>query len=290
MCSSQNRTIWFLFSIDIFAPRIIEETIVQVLENGFFASELINPPDPYAMVFLPISKANQIISVIVIGHSYSKRLPKYILNIYLALGGLIGTTIEKLSMIQELRKQHSKLKENDRFLTNIFSSIKDGICVIDTDYNIIRVNPTMKKWYSFMEPLSGKKCYQVFLNLTERCKVCRLDELIKTNKPFVKVIPRKGNRGEILGILEIYTFPLHDQETGKSTGAIEYLRDITERRKAEQQLKESEEKVKTLNDIFLEFTDDPLKNIQLLVDAAGKLLMSDCAWYNKIIKVNGKKK
>ncbi len=267
----------------------IEETIVQVMESGIFAAELINPPDPYAMVFLPISKANQIISVIVIGHKYSERLPKYLLNIYLALGGLIGTTIEKLTMIQELRKQHSKLKENDRFLTNIFSSIKDGICVIDTDYNIIRVNPTMKKWYSFMEPLSGKKCYQVYLNKTEQCKNCRLDELFKTKKPFVKVIPRKGNRGEILGILEIYTFPLYDQETGKSTGAIEYLRDITDRRKAEQQLKESEEKVKTLNDIFLEFTDDPFKNIQLLVDAAGKLLMSDCAGYNKIIDVNGKK-
>jgi PAS domain S-box-containing protein len=268
----------------------IEETTIQVLESGFFGSELINPPDPYAMVFLPISKANQIISVIVIGHRYSERLPKYLLNIYLALGGLIGTTIEKLTMIQELRTQHSKLKENDRFLTNIFTSIKDGICVIDKDYSIIRVNPTMKNWYSYMEPLLGKKCYQVFMNRTEQCKVCRLDELFKTNKPFQKIIPRKGNRGENLGILEVYTFPLHDLETGKSTGAIEYIRDITERRKAEQQLKESEAKVKTLNDIYLEFTDDPLKNIQLLVDAAGKLLMSDCAGYNKIINVNGKKK
>ena len=117
------------FSNNLFSKKVLEkigEITVQVQESGFFASELVNPPDPYAMVFLPISKANQIISVIVIGHTYSERLPKYLLNIYLALGGIIGTTIEKLTMIQELRKQHSKLKENDRFLTNIFSSVKDG--------------------------------------------------------------------------------------------------------------------------------------------------------------------
>ncbi len=64
-----------------------------------------------------------------------------------------------------------------------------------------------------------------------------LDELFETNEPFEKIIPRKGEHGEILGILDIYTFPLHDQETGKSTGAIEYVRDITERKKVEKRLK-----------------------------------------------------
>ena len=85
--------------------------IGQTMKSGFFASELINTPEPYAMAFLPISRANKTIYVIVIGHQYSERLPKYLLNIYLALAGFIGTTIEKLTMIQELRFQHFKLEE-----------------------------------------------------------------------------------------------------------------------------------------------------------------------------------
>ncbi len=102
------------FSNNRFSIEALKKTggiIGQTLKSGFFASELINTPEPYAMAFLTISKANKTIYVIVIGHQYSETLPKYLLNIYLALAGFIGTTIEKLTMIQELRIQHFKLEE-----------------------------------------------------------------------------------------------------------------------------------------------------------------------------------
>jgi len=102
------------FSNNRFSIEALKKTggiIGQTMKSGFFASELINTPEPYAMAFLPISKANKTIYVIVIGHQYSETLPKYLLNIYLALAGFIGTTIEKLTMIQELKIQHFNLEE-----------------------------------------------------------------------------------------------------------------------------------------------------------------------------------
>ena len=58
--------------------------IEQTLKSGFFASELINTPEPYAMAFLPILKGNKTIFVIVIGHQYLSFLKlekvKYLLN------------------------------------------------------------------------------------------------------------------------------------------------------------------------------------------------------------------
>jgi len=90
---------------------IFKNTIAQILENGFIALESINTPDPYALTFLPISKANQIMGVMIIGHKRSEPLQKNLLNIYLALAGLIGTTIERLSMVEELRNHHSQLEE-----------------------------------------------------------------------------------------------------------------------------------------------------------------------------------
>ncbi len=46
------------------------------------------------------------------------------------------------------RKQTEEaLLEGERFLSIIFSSILDGISVIDLDFNIAQVNSTMEKWY-----------------------------------------------------------------------------------------------------------------------------------------------
>ncbi|KKM06248.1 hypothetical protein LCGC14_1745890, partial [marine sediment metagenome] len=63
--------------------------------------------------------------------------------------------------------------------------------------------------------------------------------------------------------------------------------DITERKKIEQELKESEENLKTINKAFLKFKDDPLANLQILVDTAGNLLRADSAMYNRLISPNG---
>jgi len=39
------------------------------------------------------------------------------------------------------------LQEGERLLASIFSSIQDGISILDNDLNIIRVNRAMEKWY-----------------------------------------------------------------------------------------------------------------------------------------------
>lgn len=39
---------------------------------------------------------------------------------------------------------------------------------------------------------------------------------------------------------------------------------------------------------FLKFTEDPIINLQILVDTAGTLLNADCAMYNTIISSNSK--
>jgi len=58
------------------------------------------------------------------------------------------------------RKQSEEaLQEGESFLSSIFASILDGISVIDLNFTIVQVNPTMEKWYKHALPLVGEKCY-----------------------------------------------------------------------------------------------------------------------------------
>ncbi len=156
--------------------------------------------------------------------------------------GLINYNGREASMgilenITEKKKSEEKLRENERFLANIFESIQDGIGIMDRDLNILMVNPTAKKWYPHAEIFAGKKCYEAFHNRSERCDGCPSWRTLQTGKPAYAIVSKSGARGEDIGWLEIYSFPLIDSATGEMSGAIEYVRDITERKRTEESLK-----------------------------------------------------
>ena len=164
-----------------------------------------------------------------------------------------------LSIVRDIteRKQiEEKIREREKLLSNTFSSIQDGICVIDKTYSIIRANPTIEKLYPHIKPILKKKCYDVFFNRLQPCENCFIQKLKKTREPYSKIIKRKDLDGKIISMLNIYTFPLLDHDTAEVEGVIEYIRDITEQYSAQVQLKESEEKtrniINNISDVLME--------------------------------------
>ena len=55
------------------------------------------------------------------------------------------------------------------------------------------------------------------------------------------------------------------------------------------ELKESDIKLKRLNEVFQRFGENPLINIQILVETVGELLEGDCAFYNKLLELDNKR-
>lgn len=141
--------------------------------------------------------------------------------------------------ISDLKRVQQALKENEHFLSSVFASIQDGISILDTDFNVVRVNPTMERWYEFAMPLVGKKCWEAYQGRQERCKSCPITEALKTGKPAYGVIPKWGPEKKTVGWLDLYCFPFKDPTTGEIKGMIEYLHDITRRKLSEEELKRS---------------------------------------------------
>lgn len=128
-------------------------------------------------------------------------------------------------------------EESERFLESVFASIQDGIGVLDTDMNIVRVNQTARNWYPHTSAFIGKKCYEAYHGRSERCEVCPAWRTLRTGRSAYNIVVKHGHSGEEVGWLEIYSYPRIDAATGQMNGVIEYVRDITERRKAEERLR-----------------------------------------------------
>ena len=164
-------------------------------------------------------------------------------------------TAELTSLNENLRreiKERAKMEEDllnaGSFLNSIFTSIQDGLSISDTQMNVLRVNPAMEKWYTHSMPIVGKKCYEAYHSRNEPCEICPVKETLKTHKPAFIVSPLEDEDKNVVGYLDLYSFPMFDDKTKELVGVIEYVRNISDRKVAELALQKSEERFRTIAD------------------------------------------
>ncbi|MCP4538630.1 MAG: response regulator [Chloroflexi bacterium] len=170
------------------------------------------------------------------------------------------------------------LRESEYLLTDVFESIQDGISVLDTNLTIRRVNGVMKHWYQAHLPLEGKKCYECYHNRDKACEHCPTLRCLESGKPESQVVP--GFPGSSIEWLELFSFPMRDHDSGIITGVVEYVRDITERKRAEQALRQRTIELESRNeelDTFAHTVAHDLKNPLSLIMGYVEVIQADYA-------------
>jgi len=181
--------------------------------------------------------------------------------------GLLGISTD----ITKRKQTEEVLKESEQFISAVFDSIQDGISILDQDLNIVRVNQAMRNWYSHMDPLEGKKCYKAYRGRSDACEICPSLRALKTGKLEMNEVPLLQSDG-LPGTLELFAFPMLD-ESGKPSAVVEYVRNITDQKRAEEEVVKLAEVVKHSSELINLATLDG--RMIFLNDAGGKMLGID---------------
>ena len=148
-----------------------------------------------------------------------------------------------------VEKQLNEAINHERnFLQTVIDGAADPVMAIDADYNILLMNKIAAAMLH-VDPeiisLSGEKCYQFFFGHDKPCTSsdfpCPVREVLK-QKNSVTLIHTSYHGNNINNTYEIEASPLRDQ-SGHIYGAIEVARNITDRLRIEQELRESKSKL-----------------------------------------------
>ena len=136
------------------------------------------------------------------------------------------------------------LQEREQFLNDVFESIQDGISVLDRNLIIRRINGVMNQWYVGNLPLEGKKCYAVYHNRDEPCQLCPTLRCFQSGKSERQIVP--GPPGSSVEWLEVFSYPIRKRDSAEISGAVKFVRNTTDLKQAEEKLRQSEEKYRSI--------------------------------------------
>ncbi len=165
--------------------------------------------------------------------------------------GLLAKTINEVlvqfdhSLVERVRAEHA-LRERETRLSGIMDNVADGIITLDEDLRIETMNSAAEALFGYAD---GEAVGQPFVTLIEERDWTRVAVALMACLRRSEEEQRPDNRAEIQGRRrqgEVFAmaFGVSQMRLGDRRTAICVVQDITQRKRAEQALRESEERLK----------------------------------------------
>ncbi len=293
----------------VLASEDIRDSVREVLETGFLAvCSLAVNGEPHKIVLLPISLENKTESVMLVEHATDGPISNDVLNVYLAVSGLAGATINRLTSETELKEHRShlqqlvdkrtsdltlilnrlereiaehmraeeRLRRNQEWLGVTLSSIGDAVIAADASGNVSFLNPiavALTGWQT--EEAVGQPVRNIFRIINE-----------KTRQPAEDIVSRVLREGCTVALanhtalitrddrempIEDSAAPIRDG-TGNVIGVVLVFHDVTEKRRAHDSLRESEERFRVMA--------NSIPQLAWIAEADGYVYWYNQRWYD----------
>ncbi|MFX1521140.1 MAG: PAS domain-containing protein, partial [Promethearchaeota archaeon] len=192
--------------------------------------------------------------------------------------------VENLEQLVEERTK--ALKESEAKQQAILSAIGDLITIQNKDLDIIWINQQERAIYG---DVIGKKCYKAYKGLDAPCPNCTVEKVFKEEKTVISegmIIRPDGRPIHILTT----SSPVRDAE-GNIIAVVEMVKDITERKQLERQLKAYTENLEKIVDERTKALKESEARLQSFLTAIGDYITIqnknlDVIWINQPIRDN----
>jgi C4-dicarboxylate-specific signal transduction histidine kinase len=178
--------------------------------------------------------------------------------------------------LEELVQERTKeLKNANEHLQQLFNGITDGILVIDKEFKVVDANSGLRRLIGLPEGSTPQlPCYAACAggdSICERCPAVQTFETGQSNSAEM-IWQINGQRLQV----EVRAFPL-SQNGSSPAMVIEYVKDVSQRKKMEEQLFQSSKlaAIGTLAAGIAHEINNPLSGVAYAVEAATNLLNSD---------------
>jgi PAS domain S-box-containing protein len=149
----------------------------------------------------------------------------------------------------------------DDFYRQFFDRMPCYLTVQDRDFRVLHANERFRRDFGEHE---GRRCYQVYKQRSEKCEVCPVERTFwdgESHRREERVRCLDGREVEVL----VQTTPIYDEQ-GEITSVMEMSTDVTQIKRLEEQLRESQHRYRLLFEevpCYISIQDEDLRMIEM---------------------------
>lgn len=157
--------------------------------------------------------------------------------------GYVGTYLD----LREMKKQEKVRRESERWFRGVFSSMDEAIFVVTPDRVIANMNPAAARMFGYsLEEIKNQSTEMLHIGREQYLEFGeRIRAAFARNETAQFEFQARRKNGEVFPTE--HAVSLLKDDTGEPLGIVSVVRDITERRRSQVALAESEEKFRQIS-------------------------------------------